>query len=165
MIREAEEFAEEDKLAKERIDARNAFDGYIHSMKSAIEGSGDNKGLGEKMDEDEKETIDDAIKDGQDWLSSNPEASGRRWMRTRRRPSMTPSRMGRIGCRATRRPTRRRSRASAPRLSRSITRAAAGARQTTMRMTMTRRTTSSELETKVLATLPAKQVHYSTQAA
>merc|ERR1719269_153016 len=54
MIREAEEFAEEDKLAKERIDARNAFDGYIHSMKSAIEGSGDNKGLGEKMDEDEK---------------------------------------------------------------------------------------------------------------
>merc|ERR1712093_148471 len=74
MIKEAEEFAEEDKLAKERIDARNAFDGYIHSMKSAIEGSGDNKGLGEKMDEDEKETIDDAIKDGQDWLSSNPEA-------------------------------------------------------------------------------------------
>merc|ERR1711968_31928 len=63
MIREAEEFAEEDKLAKERIDARNAFDGYIHSMKSAVEGSGDNKGLGEKMDEDEK-----------DWLSSNPEA-------------------------------------------------------------------------------------------
>merc|ERR1712196_52698 len=74
MIREAEEFAEEDKLAKERIDARNAFDGYIHSMKSAVEGSGDNKGLGEKMDEDEKETIEDAIKDGQDWLSSNPEA-------------------------------------------------------------------------------------------
>merc|ERR1712118_14463 len=74
MIREAEEFAEEDKLAKERIDARNAFDGYIHSMKSAVEGSGDNKGLGEKMDEDEKETIDDAIKDGQDWLSSNSEA-------------------------------------------------------------------------------------------
>merc|ERR1711871_328218 len=74
MIREAEEFAEEDKLAKERIDARNAFDGYIHSMKSAVEGSGDNKGLGEKMDEDEKETIDDTIKDGQDWLSSNPEA-------------------------------------------------------------------------------------------
>merc|ERR1719451_267735 len=74
MIKEAEQFADEDKLAKERIDARTAFDGYIHSMKSAIEGSGENKGLGEKMDEDEKETIDDAIKDGQDWLSSNPEA-------------------------------------------------------------------------------------------
>ena len=39
-----------------------------------MEGSGENKGLGEKMDEDEKETVDDAIKDGQDWLSSNPDA-------------------------------------------------------------------------------------------
>ena len=37
--------------------ARNAFDGYIHSMRSATEGSGDNKGLSEKMDSDEKETI------------------------------------------------------------------------------------------------------------
>merc|ERR1712146_97657 len=74
MIKEAEEFAEEDKLVKERVDARNAFDNYLHSMKSAVEGSGENKGLGEKMDEDEKETVDDAIKDGQDWLSSNPDA-------------------------------------------------------------------------------------------
>merc|ERR1712216_853968 len=31
-------------------------------------------GMGDKMDEDEKETVFDAIKDGQDWLSSNPEA-------------------------------------------------------------------------------------------
>merc|ERR1712124_72621 len=74
MIKEAEEFAEEDKALKEKVDARNAFDNYLHSMKSAVEGSGENKGLGEKMDEDEKETVDDAIKDGQDWLSSNPDA-------------------------------------------------------------------------------------------
>jgi len=74
MIKEAEEFAEEDKNVKERVDAKNAFDNYLYSMKSAVEGSGDNKGLGEKMDEDEKETVDDAIKDGQDWLASNPEA-------------------------------------------------------------------------------------------
>merc|ERR1711959_636672 len=55
MIKEAEEFAEEDKALKEKVDARNAFDNYLHSMKSAVEGSGENKGLGEKMDEDEKE--------------------------------------------------------------------------------------------------------------
>merc|ERR1711918_55123 len=113
MIREAEEFAEEDKMAKERIDARNAFDGYIHSMKSAIEGSGDNKGLGEKMDEDEKG------------------------------PSTMPSRMGRIGSRVTRRPTRRRSRKSrrksresALRSSRSTTRAPAAAAVQRMTTTM-----------------------------
>merc|ERR1711879_1046065 len=59
---------------KERVDAKNAFDGYVHSMKAAVEGSGDNKGLSEKMDSDEKEKINDALKDGQSWLDSNPEA-------------------------------------------------------------------------------------------
>merc|ERR1712056_151678 len=74
MIKEAEQFADEDKKVKESVDAKNAFDGYVHSMRSAVEGSGDNKGLSEKMDEDEKEKIQDALKDGQSWLDSNPEA-------------------------------------------------------------------------------------------
>merc|ERR1719378_1465696 len=64
----------EGKKVKERVDAKNAFDGYLHSMRSATEGSGDNKGLSEKLDEDEKEKIMDAIKDGQSWMDSNPEA-------------------------------------------------------------------------------------------
>merc|ERR1711865_196312 len=74
MIKEAEQFADEDKKVKERVDAKNSFDGYLHSMRSAAEGSGDNKGLSEKLDSDEKEKIADAIKDGQSWLDSNPEA-------------------------------------------------------------------------------------------
>merc|ERR1711939_579455 len=61
-------------MVKARVDAKNAFDNYLHSMKSAVEGSGDRPGLGEKMDEDEKETVDEAVKDGQDWLSANPDA-------------------------------------------------------------------------------------------
>jgi heat shock protein 5 len=36
MLREAEEFAEQDKLAKERIDARQALDNYIYSVKSSM---------------------------------------------------------------------------------------------------------------------------------
>merc|ERR1719498_2073830 len=74
MIKEAEQFADEDKKVKERVDAKNAFDGYLHSMKSAVEGSGDNKGLSEKLEAEEKEKINDALKDGQSWLDSNPEA-------------------------------------------------------------------------------------------
>merc|ERR1712056_30425 len=74
MIKEAEQFADEDKKVKERVDAKNAFDGYLHSMRSATEGSGENKGLSEKMDSDEKEKVMDALKDGQQWLDSNPEA-------------------------------------------------------------------------------------------
>merc|ERR1712199_32432 len=74
MIKDAKQFADEDKKVKERVDAKNAFNGYLHSMRSATEGSGDNKGLSEKLDEDEKEKIMDAIKDGQSWIDSNPEA-------------------------------------------------------------------------------------------
>merc|ERR1712134_60928 len=46
MINDAEKFAEEDKQVKERIEAKNAFEGYLHSLKSSVEGS-----LAEKMDE------------------------------------------------------------------------------------------------------------------
>merc|ERR1719454_2596195 len=74
MIKDAETYADEDKKVKERVDAKNAMDGYLHSMKSATEGSGENKGLSEKMEEEEKEKIMDALKDGQSWLDSNPEA-------------------------------------------------------------------------------------------
>merc|ERR1719480_624067 len=74
MIKEAELYADEDKKVRERVDAKNAFDGYLHSMRSAAEGSGDNKGLSEKLDDDEKEQIMEALKDGQSWIDSNPEA-------------------------------------------------------------------------------------------
>merc|ERR1711881_782515 len=74
MIQEAEQFADEDKKVKERVDAKNAFDNYLHSMRVAAEGSGDNKGLSEKLDDEEKDTIKDALKDGEEWMSSNPDA-------------------------------------------------------------------------------------------
>jgi len=74
MIKDAEMYADEDKKVRERVDAKNAFDGYLHSMRGAAEGSGENKGLSEKLDDDEKEQIMEALKDGQSWLDSNPEA-------------------------------------------------------------------------------------------
>ncbi|CAD7976323.1 unnamed protein product [Amoebophrya sp. A25] len=74
MVREAEEYAEEDKKTKERIDAKNAFDSYMHGLKSALEGGADGKGLGDKMDDDDKEKVKEAMEDGQSWMDSNPEA-------------------------------------------------------------------------------------------
>jgi heat shock protein 5 len=74
MIREAEKFADEDKKIKERVDARNSFDNYLHSMRTTVEGSADNKGLSEKIDEDEKSTVLEAIKEGEDWLKDNVDA-------------------------------------------------------------------------------------------
>merc|ERR1719215_527949 len=35
MIKDAEQFADEDKKVRERVDAKNAFDGYLHSMRNS----------------------------------------------------------------------------------------------------------------------------------
>merc|ERR1712000_618173 len=74
MVQEAELFADEDKRVKERIDAKNAFDNYIHSMRSTTEGFGGNTGLGDKMDSEEKERVLYALGESQSWLDANPEA-------------------------------------------------------------------------------------------
>ncbi|KAK6590021.1 hypothetical protein RS030_192804 [Cryptosporidium xiaoi] len=71
MIREAEQFAEEDKLVRERVDAKNALDSYIHSMRMSIE---DKDKLGQKLEEDDKEKIKEALKDAEDFMNSNPDA-------------------------------------------------------------------------------------------
>jgi len=75
MIKEAEQFAEEDKKTKEKVDARQAFDNYIHSMKQTVEGTGSaGKGMADKMSDEEKEKIQDSLKDGRDWLDTHPDA-------------------------------------------------------------------------------------------
>jgi heat shock protein 5 len=43
MVREAEEFAEEDKKVKEKIDAKNGLEGYLYNLKNTLED--DEKGL------------------------------------------------------------------------------------------------------------------------
>ena len=72
MIQEAEDYAEEDKAAKEKIDARNQLDSYTFSLKNSVE---DPEKLGKKITEDDKKTVLDAVKTTQDWLKSNQEAS------------------------------------------------------------------------------------------
>lgn len=74
MVKEAEDREEEDQKTKERIDARNAFDGYLHSVRSAVEGSGDVASLSDKLSPEEKSALLDAIEDGQRWIESNGEA-------------------------------------------------------------------------------------------
>jgi len=69
MLREAEEFADEDKKVKERVDAKNALTGYVHSMRSSTD-----SGLGDKMQVDEKQRILEVLQEAENWLDSNPEA-------------------------------------------------------------------------------------------
>jgi len=71
MVREAEEFAEEDKEMKGKVDARNALEGYAYNMKNQIN---DEEKLGGKIEDDDKETIEEAVTEAIDWLDENPEA-------------------------------------------------------------------------------------------
>ena len=68
MVAEAEEFAEEDKAMKTKIEARNGLENYAFSLKAQV---GDEKGLGGQIDEDDKQTILDAVKEALDWLEDN----------------------------------------------------------------------------------------------
>lgn len=72
MVREAEQFADQDKEAKAIVDARNALESYAYSMRNSIE---DTEKVGDKLSEGDKSTIKDAVEDALSWLSSNPEAT------------------------------------------------------------------------------------------
>jgi heat shock protein 5 len=71
MLKEAETYAEQDRIARETIDARNKLEGYAYSMKSTVE---DESKLGSKIAEDDKKTILDAVKETLDWLDLHKEA-------------------------------------------------------------------------------------------
>ena len=68
MVAEAEEFAEEDKATRARIEARNGLENYAFNLKNQVN---DEEGLGGKIDDDDKETILEAVKEATDWLEEN----------------------------------------------------------------------------------------------
>jgi heat shock protein 5 len=72
MVREAEEFAEEDARVKSRVDGRNGLEGYLYNLKNMMDD--EEKGIADKIEEDEVEAIEDAVKEGLEWLEDNQEA-------------------------------------------------------------------------------------------
>jgi len=71
MIADSEKYADEDKAIKEKIDAKNQFENYIYQMKNSVE---DKEKLADKIDEEDKSKISDALTDAQDWLNANADA-------------------------------------------------------------------------------------------
>lgn len=68
MVQEAEQYADEDKATKERIEARNGLENYAFSLKNQVN---DDEGLGGKIDEDDKETLLEAVKETTEWLDEH----------------------------------------------------------------------------------------------
>ncbi|KAK9726737.1 hypothetical protein RND81_05G233900 [Saponaria officinalis] len=71
MVKEAEEFAEEDQKLREKVDARNKLETCIYNMKNTVE---DRDKLADKIDAGDKEAIETALKDGLEWLEDNQNA-------------------------------------------------------------------------------------------
>jgi len=72
MVEEAEQFAEEDKKVKDRIDGRNGLEGYCYNLKNTLED--EEKGIADKLSEEDKEKVEEAVKETLEWLDDNQEA-------------------------------------------------------------------------------------------
>merc|ERR1711871_1871966 len=72
MVKEAEEFADEDKKVQERITAKNSLESYLYRMKN--DPDDDEKGIAAKIEPAEKDELVSLIDETLDWMEENPEA-------------------------------------------------------------------------------------------
>jgi len=69
MVREAEEFADEDKLLRDTVAARSKLEGYVYNMQHSLKDR-----LGDKLSARDRETVEDALMEVLDWMDMNAEA-------------------------------------------------------------------------------------------
>lgn len=70
MVKEAEEFADQDKAVKAKIDAKNQLETYIYQIKSTVEDKAK-----DKVSDDDKKKILDAVKEANEWVEENSDAT------------------------------------------------------------------------------------------
>jgi len=69
MVKEAEEFADQDAAEKAKVQARNELEAYLYNLKSTISDT-----LQDKMNEDDKATLSKTVEDALVWLEDHPAA-------------------------------------------------------------------------------------------
>merc|ERR1712146_80136 len=70
MTADAEKYAKEDALFKERVEAKNALENYCYSMKNSL----DDEKLKDKIPADKKDEATKAINEALQWLDANQAA-------------------------------------------------------------------------------------------
>ena len=71
MVEEATKYEAEDKAVMERIEARNAAEGYLYGVRNSIQ---DEK-VKEKMAEEDRTSAETFVKEGLEWLDDHKEAT------------------------------------------------------------------------------------------
>jgi len=71
MVKEAEEAAEDDKKLKERVESKNSLENYAYSVRNTLN---DKEKVGDKLDEDDRDTLQAAVDETIEWIESNQSA-------------------------------------------------------------------------------------------
>jgi len=71
MVRDAERYAEDDKKAKEKVEAKNGLEQYAYTVKQSIT----EDGVKDKLSDDDKKTIEKACEEAIRWIESNGDAT------------------------------------------------------------------------------------------
>jgi L1 cell adhesion molecule like protein len=70
MVRDAERYAEDDKKAKEKVEAKNGLEQYAYTLKQSIT----EEGVKDKLSDGDKKTIESACEEAIRWIESNGDA-------------------------------------------------------------------------------------------
>ena len=71
MVEEAEKFKDDDLKLKERIDAKNEFEGLLFQTKTAVQ----NDKIKEKLSDDDIQSVKSTIEEYETWYNDNPDTS------------------------------------------------------------------------------------------
>jgi len=71
MVEEAEAAAEDDKKARQRVEAKNQLENYAYQIRNTLN---DEEKVKDKITDDEKSTIEAAVKEAIDWVEDNTNA-------------------------------------------------------------------------------------------
>mmetsp|Transcript_29757 Transcript_29757/g.38944 ORF Transcript_29757/g.38944 Transcript_29757/m.38944 type:complete len:744 (+) Transcript_29757:76-2307(+) len=69
MVQEAEDFADQDKAEKDKVQAKNELEAYLYNLKNSITDT-----LEGKLDEESKTSLSQAVEDALVWLEDHPAA-------------------------------------------------------------------------------------------
>jgi heat shock protein 5 len=69
MVKEAEEMAEQDKAARDRVLAKNAFEGLVYQIKNQM--ADEKLNYKEKLPEEDFQAVEAAVKEALEWLDEN----------------------------------------------------------------------------------------------
>jgi heat shock protein 1/8 len=70
MVKEAEENADEDTVARDRVEAKNQLESYLYGLRNSVRDS-----LKDKLSEEDRNAVSSAVTEALSWMEAHPAAS------------------------------------------------------------------------------------------